>query len=188
MRWLLVPFFVVAIASPASAWEYCYTSELYPDDTVTVDSSEMVLHRGDEAIPLTTRGAGTGIPLAEAVEEGGTVHTFRYLDRDLLFDMVIYTLGCPADVTWVDSECKRILISQASTNNYDTRFYYLEPGQPLTDCTTTGPFRHTRFNELRCSSGRSLKVDADDYRNITVDGIEMSQHDGPLPCGPLSKP
>jgi hypothetical protein len=137
---------------------------------------------------LTTRGAGTGIPFTAAFEEDGTEHRFRSIGRDLIFDMIIYTLGCPADVTWVDRECKRILISQTSAYSDDVRFYYLEPGQPLTDCTTTGPFSHTRFNELRCSSGRSMKVDANDYRDIMVDGIEMSQHDGLLPCGPLSKP
>jgi hypothetical protein len=190
MRRLLVAVFMSALMSPASAWEYCYTSEMHPEVTITVDGRDMVLHSGDEDVPLTRRGAGTGFPFAEAVEEDGTVHPFRYIDGDLLFDMIVYTRGCPADATWVDRECKHVLISQASTDKDYIRFFYLEPGQLLTDCTPTGPFpfRHTRFNELRCSSGRSLKVDADDYRNITVDGIEMSQHDGPLPCGPLSKP
>jgi hypothetical protein len=89
MRCLLVAVLMSALMSPASAWEYCYTSEMQPEVSITVDGRDMVLHSGGEDVPLTTRSAGTGIPFADAVEEDGTVHAFRYIDRDLLFDTTI---------------------------------------------------------------------------------------------------
>lgn len=188
MRWWLVLVFTAALTSPAAAWDYCYTSEVDPQLTIIVRDGELVRSDGQETTTMTTMGAGTGIPFTEATEPDGTTHSFRFIGGDLVFDMVIYELGCPTDMTWVDSECERILISQSTPYARATRFYYLEPGHPLTDCTTPTPFENTRFNELRCSSGRTMKVDTDDYRVITVDGIEMSLYDGSFPCGPLSKP
>lgn len=188
MRALLTLAFLWALLAPALARQECYTHELNHEVTITVDEREMVLHQPGKDTPMRMMGAGTGLPLTSAREEDGTSHLLRFLDGDLLFDMDLYEHGCPLDRTWVDRECERVLISQASPHSDYVSFYYLEPGQPITDCAATSPFPSTRFNELKCSSGRVLKVDADDYDFIIVDGIEMPAFSGPLPCRPDMRP
>jgi hypothetical protein len=68
MRWWMALLFIAALNSPAAAWDYCYTSEIDPQVTIVVRDGELERSDGQETITMTTMGAGTGIPFAEATE------------------------------------------------------------------------------------------------------------------------
>jgi hypothetical protein len=111
-----------------------------------------------------------------------------FIGDTLVVDMVPYELGCPGGLVWKDMLCARTLISQVDPYVRNARFYYEERGSPITTCDLPAPFRVGEVADLKCSSGKSLKMDATKYPIPVVDGTEMAPYDGELPCPSFKAP
>jgi hypothetical protein len=183
--WLMLVFVFASLSAPRAA-ERCYTSEVDLSATITDDGTDngptLVMMEGGKTIVMSTMGAGTGIQFRVAKEDGGETHAYRYFGNTLVMDMVAYERGCPGDHSWIDRECSRVLISQGDPSFQWSTFYFLEPGQPITNCSLPAPFEMGAIVNLQCASGHTLQMDAREYPRLTVDGIEMLIYDGPLPC------
>jgi hypothetical protein len=183
---LLIAALLVFAPSALHAAERCYTSEVDQITTITDDGTDngpLVWKRSDgRTTVMSTMSAGTGLQFRVAIEENGASHNYRYIGDMLLFDMNAYTLGCPGGHSWVDAQCSRVLISQVDAYAETALLYYLEPGEPLTDCVLPTPFKTGETVDVECSSGKKLHIDAGDYPALLVDDVEMVLHDGDLPC------
>jgi hypothetical protein len=182
--WNLVGAVALALAATAShAADSCYSNPAYPELTMTYGDSGLVYHRGDETTVMTLNGGGgTGIAARSAIEADGTEHEYMFIGDTLIVDMVPYEPGCPGGLVWTDMLCTQTLISQVDPYVRNARFYYEERGSPLTTCSLPAPFRAGEVVDLKCSSGKSLKVDATNYPLLVVGGTEMTVYDGDLPC------
>jgi hypothetical protein len=170
-------------ATSSHAADSCYSNPAYPEITMTYGDSGLVYHNGDQTIVMTDNGSGgTGIAARSAVEANGTEHQYMFIGDTLVVDMVPYELGCPGGHVWGDMICAHILISQVDPYVRNARFYYEERGSPITTCDLPAPFRVGEMAVLKCSSGKTLKMDATKYPTLVVDGTELLLNDGELPC------
>jgi hypothetical protein len=188
MRLLLFLAIFLCLTIPVRAEHQprCYASVENPDWTLTDGSTKQgagfVWMQGKKRIELTVGGIGTGIVASMATEENGKVHTYLYVRDILILDMVPYEPGCPNDRTWVDKDCKRVLISQANAWSELVAYYFIDGANPVTDCWVSDLLEDGPVHDLECSSGRRIKLDTRDLTRITVDGVEMRTLDTGLPC------
>jgi hypothetical protein len=188
--WTLAGAVALTLAATAShAADSCYSNPVYPEITVTYGDGGLVYHNGDQTIVMTDNGSGgTGIAARSAIEADGTEHQYMFVGDTLVVDMVPYELGCPGGHVWWDMICGHILISQVDPYVRNARFYYEERGSSLTTCDLSAPFKVGEVADLKCSSGKTLKMDATKYPTLVVDGTELLLYDGELPCPGLKAP
>jgi hypothetical protein len=164
----------------------CYTSAENPDwtltDAVTKDGAGFVWMQGKKRVELTVGSIGTGIVARMATEANGKVHTYLSLPNLLVLDMVPYEAGCPGDRTWVDKDCKRVLISQSNASSSDVAYYFMDDGRPVTNCWVSDPENSAPVHTLECGSGRKMSFDSTDLTRLFLDGTEMRPLNGDLPC------
>jgi hypothetical protein len=179
---------VLTVSAHAADSFECYVSAENPDWTLSEETTKLgrglIWMQGRKRIELSTGGMGTGtLARAATEEESGEIHTYLYVRGVLVFDMVPYEPAwCPGDRTWVDKDCKRVLISQGKAWSDLITYYFVDADKPVTTCQTAVPPQQGHFVTLECDSGRKIRLDSRDFLTATVDGIEMRVFDGPLPC------
>jgi hypothetical protein len=135
--------------------------------------------QGKKRVELTVGSIGTGIVAQMATEDDGKMHTYLSLPDLIVLDMVPYERGCPGDRTWVDKDCKRVLISQSNVWSDAVTYYFTDGGSPVRTCWVSDP---QNPDMLQCGSGRKMSFDGTDLTRLILDGTEMQPLDGDLPC------
>lgn len=75
--------------------EYDPVERKRPDWTLTeAEHWTLIWSRDGQVTRLITGSGGSGIPVRVAAEPDGTLHSYRYLDGKLIFDMEVYEPGC----------------------------------------------------------------------------------------------